>query len=161
MIHSGFERNFVYDKADGSLAANDSLLRLRKYDRVTLTYKGPRQGRGDRVKSRTEIEVEVADADGADELLRALGFVRAWVYEKMREEWVIGTTKICLDVLPRIGDFVEVEGASRDEVTGVLEKLGIALGDVTPQTYREVFREFMSGADDGLPDLVFEGEEAR
>jgi adenylate cyclase class 2 len=161
LVQSGFERNVCFDTREGELYAADSLLRLRKYGNVVLTYKGPRADAPHAVKSRTEIEVEVDDFDGMSAILEALGFVRVWAYEKKREEWSLAGAKVCLDSLPKIGDYVEVEAASEAGVWALLDRLGIPRGDVTPKTYVEIFREFTGGKDSRLPDMVFEGKEGR
>ena len=160
-VRSGLERNVCFDTPESALYAGDSLLRLRKCGPTVLTYKGPRANAGDKVKSRVEIEVEVGDFEAMRELLAALGFVKVWAYEKKREEWKVGKTKICLDTLPRMGTYVEVEGKSEGELMRVLRKLGIARSDATSRTYAEIWRDFVKGTDWRIPDMVFDRREGR
>ena len=160
-IQKGFERNVVFDTPEGTLRSGDSLLRLREYSNVVLTFKGPRRSAADPIKSRDEIEVEVGDFDRTAEMLAALGFVKVWAYEKQREEWLLGDAKVCLDTLPAIGDYVEVEAPEEAEVRSVLAKLGVDERDVTPHTYAEIFREFAGATGWEIPDMVFQDKGAK
>jgi len=160
LAKSGFEHNVLFDTPDGSLQAADSLLRLRKFDKTVITYKGPRAERKP-VKSRLELEVEVSDFDTAAAIFEGLGFRRAWTYQKRREEWTFRGAKICLDEVPDIGGFVEVEGGAEGEVVAVLGELGISMSDVTPQTYVEIWKEHTRYSGGRLEDMVFHDKEAR
>jgi adenylate cyclase, class 2 len=161
LADAGFERNVVFDTPDGKLRAKDSLLRLRRYNKAILTFKGPRLAAGAAVKSRAEIEFEVSDFDAAAELLESLGFERVWVYEKRREKWTLEGAKVFLDVLPHIGEFIEVEGSDEDEVLSTLEKLGVSKRAVTPKTYLELFDEYSRRSGKRMTDMVFEEGEGR
>jgi adenylate cyclase class 2 len=158
---SGFERNVCFDAPDGRLRESDSLLRLREYNGTILTFKGPREHPTHGVKSREEVEVVVDNFDATVRILCALGFVKVWAYEKNREEWDLDGAKVCLDVLPVIGEYMEVEGASESEVMSVFEKLGVGAANITPRTYVELFRSAIGAADWKLPDMVFEDKEGR
>jgi len=98
-------------------------LRLRRRidaagEKAILTYKGPRQ-KG-RFKKRTEIEVEIADFAAMDGLLTAMGYRRELTIEKKRRCWRFRGCAICLDELPLLGCFVEVEGPDEDVIGQVL-----------------------------------------
>ena len=108
-----FEANDVFDTRQGTLRSGRRLLRLRSAGgRHTLTYKGPPViGRH---KSRQEIELAVADPAPVEKILNALGFARAFRYEKYRTEYVRPPERgvVTLDETP-IGDFLELEGRPR------------------------------------------------
>ena len=52
-----------------------------------LTFKGRAQPDAAGLKARPEVEVDVSDADAAQSLLDALGYVPAFRYQKYREVW--------------------------------------------------------------------------
>jgi adenylate cyclase class 2 len=107
------EVNLLFDTADRGLASAGRVLRIRRVgDRAIATFKGPASWAG-AVKRRLEIELEVASADAAAELLGALGYTPWLCYEKDRESWSLGAVRIDLDHTP-IGDFVELEGPVED-----------------------------------------------
>src|SRR4051794_18107650 len=75
------ETNTFFDTDDRALLAADEGLRLRRNhdldsetDTHVITFKGPRLH--GQLKSREEVELTVADAENAIELLEKLGFVR-------------------------------------------------------------------------------------
>lgn len=103
-----FERNARYDLPDGSLTAKGVVLRLRQDSRARLTYKEA----GilvDGVMSRFEAEVEVSDFDTMETILRHLGYVFSFAYEKYRTTYALNGCDVTLDEMP-FGAFVEIEG---------------------------------------------------
>ncbi len=155
-IADGLERNIVFDTPSGKLAESDCLLRLRSYNGGVLTYKGPRQDQSGEIKTRSEIEVGVADFDAACELFLALGFKRTWAYEKFREIWSLGSAEVMLDTLPLLGGFVEVEAQGPDEVASAMAVIGLADHRCDTRTYAEIFRDFTRDDYSQFRDLVFE-----
>ena len=118
-----------FDDADGSLKSGDGALRLRrqrtgKKEQSFLTYKGPKQK--DDFKKRQEIEIEVGDADSVEELLSALDYEEALVFEKRRRVWRLDDCIVCLDELPLLGNFVEIEGPGGESIAGVQKKLDLS-----------------------------------
>ena len=118
-----------FDDADGSLKGGDRALRVRrqragKKEKSFLTYKGPKQK--DDFKKRQEIEIEIGDADSAEELLSALGYEKALVFEKKRRIWQLNDCVVSLDELPLLGSFVEIEGPDGDSIADVQENLGLS-----------------------------------
>ena len=137
-----FEVNRLFDDAQGRLLAGDCALRLRtcrgldgdeRGVSVTLTYKGPRSAGA--VKCREELETPVGDADATATLLERLGFIETIRYEKRRETWKLGGCDVCLDELPRLGWFVEIEGPDAAAIDGVRGRLGFASEDTVVETY--------------------------
>ncbi len=157
----GLERNIVFDTPDHSLRAADSLLRLRRYGESVLTFKGPRASSSDAVKSREEIEFEVSDFDAASDVLARLGFHRVWAYEKRREKYLLADAVVCLDTVPALGSFVEIEAPDAAIVKLTLEKLGLSMENATPLTYLELFIKCCGTSGRTLPDMVFDDEETK
>lgn len=98
-----------------------------------ITWKGPTEE--DRhFKVRPEVEVNVDSAAAAARLLEGLGFEKVFVLEKRRATYRFGECLVELDILPLIGDFVEIEGPDRRSIEQVADALGIA-GAHIPESY--------------------------
>ena len=149
------EKNILYDTGAGELRGEDMGLRLRdecgvddgSFERVTLTVKGPRM-KGV-MKRRGEFEVRASCFRRAHELLCAIGFRKALVYEKIRETWVVGRTEVCLDTLP-FGLYVEIEGDEGD-VFSTAKMMGFARGQFITSNYFDLARK--AGVDG---DILFD-----
>jgi adenylate cyclase class 2 len=138
------EGNRMFDTAERSLQAADCGLRLRTCRSLedgrplsaTLTYKGPRNVGA--LKVREEVETEVADPSSVATILRRLGFNEVVFYEKRRETWRLGECEVCVDELPQLGWFVEIEGPSKEAIATVSEKLGASDQVALRETYVEI-----------------------
>jgi predicted adenylyl cyclase CyaB len=148
-----FEDNSVLDDDARSLAASGCLLRLRRFGETNLlTFKGPaRFATG--VKSRTEFEIAVTDADQAVAMFAALGFRPVRRYQKRRECWRLDDTMIALDTTP-LGPFVELEG---DGVTlaGVAARLGLDPARAVTSTYLDLWTGYRAAHPEAPVDMVF------
>src|SRR6202158_5809119 len=116
------EMNTLYDLPGEVLRKRKELLRLRKYGSAwTLTHKSG--GEKSRHSSREELETSVADGKKMDTILRRLGYIPTFRYEKFRAEWTDTKGQVVVDETP-IGNFCEIEGPSRwiDETA---KKLGV------------------------------------
>ena len=109
-----FEYNLRYDDDKNSLSRSGKVLRLRRYDDVRLTFKGPGNSENG-VLSRSEIELVVNDFDSARLFLEGLGYHVNIVYEKFRAMYELEERLVTLDELP-YGKFVEIEGDSPEAV---------------------------------------------
>ena len=115
-------------------------MRLRHYGTSwTLTHKAP-AGTGGRYKSRLEREVRVADGTALEEILKALGFVPVFRYEKFRSEWSDGQGHVVLDRTP-IGDYGEIEGQPR-WIDTLARQLGIPSSNYITVSYGELFQQW-------------------
>ncbi|MFO0838547.1 MAG: class IV adenylate cyclase [Phycisphaerae bacterium] len=144
-----FEINRLFDTPEKRLFKQDCGLRVRQIwhidaggptsatpagaERGELTFKGPRSG--DAVKSREEINVEVADDAAAALILERLGFHESIRYEKRRQTWSLDPCEVVLDELPRLGWFVEIEAPSGREVEACRAKLGLDGVEPIADTY--------------------------
>ncbi|MHC4292419.1 MAG: class IV adenylate cyclase [Planctomycetota bacterium] len=114
--------------AAGQLRKNDCALRLRRQtidneQSTLITFKGARSD--SKFKARAEYETNVGNAETAEKIFESLGYHKAIVVEKIRKMWSLDGCEVCLDELPRLGCFVEVEGPDEATITGVLEKLNL------------------------------------
>lgn len=108
-------------------AQTDEALRVRRTDEaVELTYKGPKVD--DATKTREEIDLPVADAGKAEDLLASLGFEPAGRVAKDREVYATQGMTVTLDRVHGLGCFVEVETVVDGEVDEAREQV-LALAD--------------------------------
>jgi adenylate cyclase, class 2 len=131
-----FEENTLY--AGGQLDAGRQVLRLRRVgSRAVLTFK-ERGASSTAHKRYREDETSVGDAAAMADILSALGYSPALVYEKRRATWQWRGAEIVLDELP-FGLFVEIEG--EESVIDEVERLlGLSEADAEPATYPELAR---------------------
>ena len=146
------EMNTLYDLPDLALRRRGELLRLRRYGRKwTLTHKSPAEiGRH---KTRVEIETEVGDGGKLDAVLRALGFLPTFRYEKFRSEWTDGKGHVVVDETP-IGDLAEIEGPPK-WIDRVAKKLGVAPGDYITDSYAGLFFKWKNQTGSKAEEMTF------
>ena len=116
-----------------------------------LTHKA--KGKAGRHKTRVETETEVADGPKMDAILRALGFLPVFRYEKFRAQWSNGKGHVVLDHTP-IGDFGEIEGPAR-WIDQTAKLLGTALRLYITQTYAELFFEWKQRSGSRAKEMTF------
>jgi adenylate cyclase, class 2 len=148
-----FELNYRYDDADNRLLAAQHLLRLRRDHRNRLTFKQPHPSGGGQFKTHDELEIEVSDFDTTHQILKALGFHRAQIYEKHRETFDMGTTEICLDHLP-YGHFAEIEGTP-EAIPTVAERLGLEWHRRILANYLQIFETIRQSLKLPFNDVTF------
>jgi len=121
------EMNVLYDFRDRALFKKRHALRLRTAGKKAfLTFKGePRKSR--KYKIREEYETEIKNPRHTRKILKALGFVEAFRYEKHREVFRKGTLTICLDETAA-GLFIEFEG-EREKIARFSQLLKIPKKD--------------------------------
>ncbi len=131
------EHNLRFDAPDGGLRRAHRVLRLRRDDKVTLTYKGPSE-HTQGVLSRSEVEFTASSYENARRFLEALGYRVFAVYEKYRTTYALGETQIMLDELP-YGDFVEIEGPDVETIQHAARELGLDWDAAIPAGYLALF----------------------
>lgn len=148
-----FETNFRYDDGSNRLRAAQHLLRLRRDHRNRLTFKQPHPSGGRQFKTYDELEIEVSDFDTTHQILEALGFRRAQIYEKHRETFEMETTEICLDHLP-YGHFAEIEGTP-DTIPAIAERLGLEWHRRILANYLQIFETIRLSLKLPFSDVTF------
>ena len=144
------EDNWILDR-DGALRGSGSVLRIRKDGQGCLiTFKGPASYDG-AAKVRKELEMRLANAEDALVLFEALGYAVEKRYQKIREEWRLGSESICLDHTP-IGDFVEFEGAKAEAVA---KRCGFDPAKAVRKSYLMLYEDHLAGHPDAPKDMVF------
>lgn len=147
---TAFEDNWILDR-DNELMKDGKILRLRTDSgRARLTFKGPMSLEGN-LKVREEYEIDVENAEEATSLLRNLGYSVVRRYQKMREEWQLGSVTIALDHTP-IGDFAEFEG---DRAEAVAKRCGFDPEKAERRSYLRLYEDYLKEHPDAPPEMVF------
>ena len=60
-----------------------------------------------------------------ENIFESLGYYKTIVVEKKRDMWQLDACEVCLDTLPELGSFVEVEGPDENVISRVLKKLNL------------------------------------
>ena len=116
------EADHYFNAPDRDFALTDEALRVRRIGSANfLTYKGPK--RDAQTKTRTEIEVPLADgaavAEMLERLLTHLGYRPLTVVRKVRRVYRLHkqsfSLEICLDEVEELGRFVELEILAPEE----------------------------------------------
>ncbi|MGH9494295.1 MAG: class IV adenylate cyclase, partial [Candidatus Sulfotelmatobacter sp.] len=131
------EMNTLYDLPGQILRNRKELLRIRMYGKKwTITHKsGSKQARH---SSRVELETQVEDGHTLDAILRGLGYLPSFRYEKFRAEWTDGKGQVVVDHTP-IGDFCEIEGAAR-WIDSTAKKLNVRVENYINKNYATLFQ---------------------
>lgn len=116
-------------------------LRLRRQtgphgEKVFLTFKGPKQKK--RFKTRLEAETQVGDFKSAQKIFAELGFVPAITVRKKRQIWAWKRCRICLDRVPPLGCFVEVDAPTEKEIESALRKLSLQKEPLISEGYAKL-----------------------
>jgi adenylate cyclase class 2 len=156
---SFFEDNVVFDDKQGSLRRTRKLLRLRKSDRTTLTFKSPAKkvnstGSSEiRFKIMEEHEIEISSFETALKIIEGLGYEKSFRYQKNREQYTLGDTLVLLDETP-IGNFIEIEGDS-ERIREICEALRLELREGISLNYMELYVEYCEKKGIEPSDMVF------
>ncbi|MHC1783563.1 MAG: class IV adenylate cyclase [Anaerolineaceae bacterium] len=153
LVPRGFEYNLRFDDSNGSLQLQGRVLRLRKYDDIRVTLKGPGERIGGTL-ARTEIELIVNDFDTAKEFLEGLGYSMAVVCEKYRAMYKLDTALITFDELP-YGKFVEIEDENPEKISELAQKLGLKPETAVSVSYQELFEQLKTSQNLPARNLVF------
>jgi adenylate cyclase class 2 len=133
------DADHYFNAPDRNFAQTDEALRLRRIGSASfVTYKGPRIDA--LTKTRTEIEVPLAEGDGAAadfiRLLLHLGYTPVAVVCKQRRLYHLSRDsfrlEVCLDEVEHVGRFVELEvqapAEQLDEARRLLQQTAAGLG---------------------------------
>jgi adenylate cyclase class 2 len=150
-ISAFFEDNIIFDNEGETLRKEGKLLRLRKSDRITITFKEPVDRT--RFKIMEEHEIVVSNFDTARKIIISLGFHKVFRYQKNREIYALGGAHILLDETP-IGNYIEIEG-EEDLIVQLSEQLGLSPNRGTSKNYLELYREHCAQKNLEPSDMVF------
>jgi adenylate cyclase class 2 len=163
LIRIVLEENIFLDNPTESLRHQDCGLRIRiNHPRDTgdgsaeITYKGPRHPA--QVKQREELELYLASDAGktAEAIFNRLGYAVKLRFEKCRERWAVDGCHVELDELPRLGNFVEIEGPDQAQVLALRERLDLTEHPLVNQSYASMVRELLVTDGGSAMELRFE-----
>ncbi|MBU1052231.1 MAG: class IV adenylate cyclase [Proteobacteria bacterium] len=149
-----FEINVRFDDKNKTLFKNKSLLRVRKDEKATLTFKSQPEIKDSRFKTLKEYEIEVSDFSTTCQIIELLGLAKQQIYEKWRETLTIGDTVFCIDKMP-YGDFLEIEG-SGEEIIRYTTLLGLDWKNRILFNYLEIFETIKNSLNLSFSDVTFE-----
>jgi adenylate cyclase class 2 len=149
-----FEHNIRFDDAGDTLRKRDMLLRLRRDDRVRLTFKAPPDNPDRSFKIHREVETQVGDFDACRQILEALGFHARQTYEKWRETFVLGNTKLLIDETP-FGVFLEIEG-EKPAIRTLSGDLGLPWEERIVLNYLQIFEIIREKEGLSFEDMTFD-----
>jgi adenylate cyclase class 2 len=132
-----FETNVRFEDEAKSLKDQGILLRLRKDDKIRLTFKSRPAVRDRDFKIYRELEVQVDSFDTCCAILEGLGFHPEQTYEKWRETYTLGETKLLIDTMP-YGVFLEIEGEKSD-IRNIANQLALRWKERIVLNYLEIF----------------------
>ncbi len=134
-----YEENTLYDFPSKILYKKRQALRLRKMNKKSfLTFKGPPQ-KSRKFKIREEYETEVKNEKQLRKILKSLGFVSVFNYEKHRTVYRKKSLKISLDETS-IGNFIELEG-KRGEIVKFADALGVSKREFIKLDYIQLIKK--------------------
>lgn len=138
----------------GPARADVTSIRLRSTDKKGLfTIKSMPDTKTDAtpgLKVLEELQVDVGDADAFGRMLDMMGYVPQLQKEKIRETYDWRGILICLDELPYLGFFLEVE-APEDGIRAAASALGLDMTKAMDETYMQIFARYKTVS--GKPDL--------
>lgn len=149
-----FETNIRFEDALTSLKEQGILLRLRKDDRIRLTFKSSPPHPDSQFKVHRELEVEVGDFDACHAIIEGLGFHPEQIYEKWRETFVIDNTNLLIDTMP-YGLFLEIEG-QKTNIRNIADRLGLKWEERILLNYLEIFEIVQRKEGLHFTDITFE-----
>lgn len=142
------QTDIYFNAPDRDFGKTDEALRLRNEGgQIFLTYKGPKLD--PLSKTRKEVDVEVADFDKMEELVRCLRYKETLRVHKARDIYHFEGALVCLDKVDGLGEFVELETLALDEhaipdrrdfLIGTLRRLGVK-GELIRESYLEMLLE--------------------
>lgn len=157
------ENDVLFDTPGGGLRIAGCGLRLRTCcatadaaadKTAVLTFKGPRAAAA--LKIREELETTVTDATAMAAILARLGLAPTVEYQKRREVWWLDSCEICVDELPRLGWFAEIEGPDESAVAEMSERLQLDPAALIQETYVSLSQRHGTSDGTGYPRLAFD-----
>jgi adenylate cyclase class 2 len=106
------------------------------------------------LKVLEELQVEVGDPGVFARILESMGYVPQFRKEKIREAYDWRGILICLDELPYLGFFLEVE-APEDGIRAAASALGLDMAKAMGETYMQIFTKYKTLRGNPELELVF------
>jgi len=137
-ISKEFEEDIYYR---GPVKGPRFTIRLRVAGNKNIfTVKAATRGKSRRYKVLDELEVPVNNARVFNKVLLGLGFSPDSKKQKVRETYKWKNAKICIDTLPLIGTYAEIE-APKKRIKELARLLDLDMKRAIPGTYMELLRK--------------------
>jgi len=136
-----FERTIKFDTKNGSLIKQRKFLRIRTGFKNTITLKRKTKPKDEEFKEREEIELEISNPKEMEIILENLGFTKKWIMEKYREKYQLKNAEIVIDRLPKMGNFIELEGTKKI-IKQIAKILGLNFKDRITATYWGLWKDY-------------------
>lgn len=132
-IESVEQEDIYYDAPDRDFAETDEALRIRveragEAMETRLTYKGPLVD--NESKTREEAETAVTDRAAMRSILAGLGYDPAATVKKERQRYSIDGVTVTLDSVEGLGEFVEAELETDDDIESARNRVKEVLKDL-------------------------------
>jgi len=116
---------------------NIKRLRIRHEDiKKTLTVKM------DGGKYDDEYEINIDDITAACDMLKILGFPLKDYYEKIREAYNLNGSEFAFDILPGVGEYLQIESPSEKELTKLTKLFELNNNDNPQQVEKQMIDDF-------------------
>ncbi len=161
----GAEDLGIEKESDTYLKLEGKELRIRKLNEAgIITFKQTVESES-KAKVRQETEIKINDPDILIGMLKAIGLKESRRKEKIRHTFRLGKTLVCLDKLPFIGEFIELEAETEEALKETCQTLGLDYSKASNTNYMSIFfnyyikniRRFKDAKVKIIP--VFENEE--
>ncbi|MBN1124575.1 MAG: class IV adenylate cyclase [Sedimentisphaerales bacterium] len=155
------QQDTFFSDVDRKLIESGCGLRIRrqsgiKEERAFVTFKGPKEAGP--YKIRSELEVEITEAETMEAIFHGLGYERLLAVEKTRQIWHYDGCEVGLDDVVFLGTFVEVEGPDVETVRHVMEQIGLGGYESIREGYAGMVRKQLEKTDSGKTEAVFDDE---
>jgi len=140
-VGKAFERTIKFDTKNNDLKKQGKFLRVRTGFKNVITFKEKINKVDKNFKEREEIEIEISNPKEMEMILAELGFTKKWIMEKYRGKWILGGAEIVIDKLPKMGNFIEIEGSKR-AIKKTVKILGLNLKKGITATYWGLWKDY-------------------
>ena len=153
-VESVEQEDVYYDAPDRDFAQTDEALRIREERSATnrrddeagttdtrLTYKGPLVDSDS--KTRQEAETAVVDPAQLRDILDGLGYDPAATVRKERERYTVDGITVTLDTVEGLGEFVEGELETEDDIEGARDRVLSLLTDLGLDTDEQIRTSYL------------------
>jgi len=118
-------------------------LRIRESkENITLNHKRWHDNKEDKSVSCDEHEVKVSDAKVCNDILKGLGFKELIIVEKKRKAWEYKGTKIALDNVNNLGDFIEIESKDSKDIETIKNHLYSLIDELSVSVGKQDFKGY-------------------
>ena len=97
---------------------------------------------GTKIQPVLETEMDVPSVESGNAILEQLGFSFRNYQEKNRITYILDDTEIDIDSWPLIPSYVEIEGKSDEQISKMIEKLGISNKEIVSCNTDEVYKKY-------------------